>query len=302
METILEYSGGQIRAGLASSEKILTDGVNFSVAEGESLALIGETGSGKTLIAQSIMGVLPDNVRMTGGSVRMRGRLLPSGRRMRSLLGTDIVYIPQNGHEFLDPSRKIRNHMYDSLKKMGVPPGDRMKTACAKLEEAGFSDPGSVLEKYPFQLSGGMAQRVTIALALCSEAGLIIADEPTNGLDQAAKERFIGLIRGLFPKAAKLVITHDISVASMCDRVLVLCGGRMLETGDAREVLAEPRQPYTKALLGALVENGMRETPFLRGETGLCPFYRRCGLAGERCLKEMTRRVSGGREWWCCAQ
>ena len=106
----------------------------------------------------------------------------------------------------------------------------------------------------------------------------------------------------LFPDAAKLIITHDISVAAECDRILVLCGGRMLETGISSEVLAAPHHPYTKALLGALVENGMRETPALRTETGCCPFYRRCPSARDPCRTEMPQRKANGREWWCCAE
>lgn len=106
-----------------------------------------------------------------------------------------------------------------------------------------------------------MAQRVTIALALCSRAKLLIADEPTNGLDEAAKARFMHLLGTLFPEAGKLVITHDISVAAMCDRILVLCRGRAMETGKATDVLTSPYHPYTKSLLAALVENGMRQTP-----------------------------------------
>ena len=148
----------------------------------------------------------------------------------------------------------------------------------------------------------GMAQRVTIALALCSRARLLIADEPTNGLDQDSKQQTLSLLNGLFPDAAKLIITHDISVAATCDRILVLCGGRMLETGISSEVLTAPYHPYTKALLGALVENGMRETPALRTETGFCPFYRRCPSARERCRTEMPPRKNNSREWWCCAE
>ena len=160
----------------------------------------------------------------------------------------------------------------------------------------------AILDRYAFQLSGGMAQRVTIALALCSEAKLLIADEPTNGLDQDSKRQTLSLLNELFPDAAKLIITHDISVAAECDRLLVLCGGRMLETGISSEVLAAPHHPYTKALLGALVENGMRETPALRTETGCCPFYRRCPSARTPCRAEMPLRKANGREWWCCAE
>lgn len=301
-EKVLAYLNGTIEAQLMNSPKTLVHKVSFHISCGESLTLIGETGSGKTLIAQSIMGVLPGNVRLVSGEIAFCGNTLPKGKNLRSMLGREIVYIPQNGHEFLDQSRSVRRQMFDSIEKLDVASPQRYAFACEKLAQVGFTQPEAILEQYPFQLSGGMAQRVTIALALCSKAKLLIADEPTNGLDQDSKQQTLSLLNGLFPDAAKLIITHDISVAATCDRILVLCGGRMLETGISSEVLTAPHHPYTKALLGALVENGMRETPALRTETGICPFYRRCPSARERCRTEMPPRKNNSREWWCCAE
>lgn len=299
---ILQYDSGVIAAKLDRTEKKLVHKVSFHISCGESLTLIGETGSGKTLIAQSIMGVLPGNVKLVSGEIAFCGNTLPKGKKLRPMLGREIVYIPQNGHEFLDPSRSIRRQMFDSIEKLDVRSPQRYAFACEKLAQVGFTQPEVILEQYPFQLSGGMAQRVTIALALCSRAKLLIADEPTNGLDQDSKQQTLSLLNELFPDAAKLIITHDISVAATCDRILVLCGGRMLETGISSEVLTAPYHPYTKALLGALVENGMRETPALRTGTGFCPFYRRCPSAKERCRTEMPPRKNNSREWWCCAE
>jgi len=146
-----------------------------------------------------------------------------------------------------------------------------------------------------------MAQRVTIALAACSRARLLIADEPTNGLDEAGRAQFFALLDSIFPDAAKLIITHDISVASRCDRVLVLCGGRMLETGASSTVLRAPRHPYTKALLAAQVANGMQPSPFLREGVSGCPFYARCPGADAACLNSaMSKHTDGKTEWWCC--
>ena len=299
---ILQYTGGVIAAKLDRTEKVLVHGVSFHISPGESLALIGETGSGKTLIAQSVMGVLPGNVRLVSGEISFCGKALPKGKKLRSMLGREIVYIPQNGHEFLDPSRSIRRQLFDSMEKLGIAAPQREAFAREKLAQVGFAQPEAILDRYAFQLSGGMAQRVTIALALCSRAKLLIADEPTKGLDQDSKQQTLSLLNELFPEAAKLVITHDISVAATCDRIVVLCGGKMLESGDAGQVLASPCHPYTQALLGALVENGMQETPTLRTETGACPFYRRCPAAFGRCRAEIPRRTRGNREWWCCKE
>ncbi len=299
MEGILDYSCGVIRAQLDRTQKVLVQDAVLRLAPGETLALVGETGSGKTILAQSLMGVLPPNVHRHGGKIFICGKEIVHEKQLRAMLGKEIVYIPQNGYEFLNPTRTVRKHLYDSLARIGVPAGKRATVALEKLEQAGFSEPKSVIDRYPFELSGGMAQRVTIALALCSRAKLLIADEPTNGLDEDAKARFMHLLGTLFPEAGKLVITHDISVAAMCDRLLVLCRGRAMESGKATDVLTSPYHPYTKALLAALVENGMRQTPVLRKGPGLCPFYYRCPQATVQCRETLPKQEADGREWWC---
>ena len=299
MEETLDYSCGVIRAQLDRTQKVLVQDVVLRLAPGETLALVGETGSGKTILAQSLMGVLPPNVHRHGGKIFICGKEIVCEKQLRTMLGKEIVYIPQNGYEFLNPTRTVRKHLYDSLARIAVPTGKRATVALEKLEQAGFSEPKSVIDRYPFELSGGMAQRVTIALALCSRAKLLIADEPTNGLDEAAKARFMHLLGTLFPEAGKLVITHDISVAAMCDRLLVLCRGRAMESGKATDVLTSPYHPYTKALLAALVENGMRQTPVLRKGPGLCPFYHRCPQATVQCRETLPKQEADGREWWC---
>lgn len=297
--TVLEYDSGSITAKLERGEKRLVEGLRFSVAAGESLALIGETGSGKTMTALSVMRLLPRNLVMEGGSIRFLGEELLRCRNMRAKLGNDIVYIPQNGLEFLNPAKSVRGHLYDGLKKLGVSRRELESAALEKLRLAGFEAPEEVIDRYPFQLSGGMAQRVTIALSACSEAKLILADEPTNGLDEEGRKRFMQMLDTLFPGAARLIITHDIGIAALCDRALVLCGGRPMETGPAAELLYAPRQPYTAALLGALVKNGMQQTPVLRSGAALCPFYTRCPDARAACVEGMTHHKAGNREWWC---
>ena len=295
------YACGTISAKLSRGERVLLQDVSFSIPSGERLAVIGETGSGKTMLALSILGLLPANVRMQGGCVQLDGAALPAGKQLQTLRGDRLVYIPQNGAEFLLTTRTVRKQLYDSLKKLGLPRKDFPALAAEKLRLAGFDAPETILNKYPFQLSGGMAQRVTIALAACSRARLLIADEPTNGLDEAGRAQFFALLDSIFPDAAKLIITHDISVASRCDRILVLCGGRMLETGASSAVLRAPRHPYTKALLAAQVANGMQPSPVLREGMSGCPFNARCPEAEEACLNGvMQKRTDGKTEWWCC--
>ena len=294
---VLAYESGVISAQLERSSKVLVSDVCFQMEEGQSLALIGETGSGKTMTALSIMGLLPRNVTMERGRIDFLGQDIR--HNARKMLGNKIVYIPQNGLEFLNPSRKIRQHLYDNLKRLGVPRSHWDAQAKEKLLLAGFPAPEEVLDQYPFQLSGGMAQRVTIAISACSHAALIIADEPTNGLDEAGKQRFMELLAQVFPQAAKLIITHDIGLAELCDETLVLCGGRMMEKGPSHRVLHAPRNRYTCALITSLVKNGMQETPNLRVESGFCPFYRRCPQAKDSCQNGMQHRQDGSQEWWC---
>jgi len=292
---ILEFYSGVVTAKLESSRKLLLSDVAFALQEGESLALIGETGSGKTMTAMAIMGLLPGNVTAADAQILFCGQPIPEDRR--KLLGVEIVYIPQNGLEFLDPSKKVRHHLYDSLQKLGISRKDWEKTALQKLFEVGFTQPESVIDKYPFQLSGGMAQRVTIAISACSRAKLVIADEPTNGLDHEAKVRFMDMLEKLFPDTARLIITHDMGVAALCDKTLVLCGGKRMETGPSSSLINQPRHPYTAALISALVKNGMRETPVLRTGEHACPFYAKCAQADEHCSP--CHKQENGREWWC---
>lgn len=295
------YACGMISAKLSRGERLLLQNIFFSLSSVERLAIIGETGSGKTMLALSILGLLPSNVRMQGGHIQLDGAALPTGKQLQTLRGDKMVYIPQNGAEFLLSTRTVRAQLYDSLKKLGLPRKEFPAFAAEKLRLAGFDAPETVLDKYPFQLSGGMAQRVTIALAACSQARLLIADEPTNGLDEVGRAQFFALLDSIFPDAAKLIITHDISVAARCDRVLVLCGGRMLETGVSSTVLSAPRHPYTKALLAAQVANGMQPSPILREGTSGCPFYTRCPETDAGCLNgAMQKHTVGMSEWWCC--
>ena len=298
-ELILELHTGKIAAQLARHEKTLVQGVSLALAAGESHALIGETGSGKTMTALSILRLLPKNVRQYGERILYCGAPLPKGRKLRRLIGTEIVYIPQNGAESLNPTMTVRRQLWDGMRKNRVPISERSEKCSDLLRSVGFSNPEEILRKYTFELSGGMAQRVTIALAAIGTPKLLLADEPTNGLDMAATERFFSLLHRLFPDAAKLIITHDISVARHCSGVTVLCGGYMCERGPAADVLEHPWHPYTQALIGALVQNGMVETPVLRTGTGACPFYARCKKADEFCKGEPVRLALSGRECRC---
>ncbi len=294
---IISYNSGIIKAKLDVGTKTLVNNVEFFIDVGKSLALIGETGSGKTIIACSIMKLLPQNV-IDSTQIVFDGNEL-TNKNASKLLGNEIVYIPQSGQEFLNPSCTVKSQIYDSLKRVGVSRKDLHAQAVQKLQNVGFSDAEAVLKKYPFELSGGMAQRVVVAIATCSNAKLVIADEPTNGLEEDKKLEVLQLIRTLFPKASLLVISHDMDVAATCDEVLVLCKGNTMEQGSTEKILNSPTHPYTKALLQSSVKNGMHEVPKLRDGNSPCPFYSRCTCANEKCQQQIAIKIKDGIKYFC---
>ncbi|MCR4675954.1 MAG: ABC transporter ATP-binding protein [Sphaerochaetaceae bacterium] len=298
--TVISYYSESITASLKNSSRLITGRVGFTIKYGEKLSLIGETGSGKTITALSIMGLLPQNVKCSGLEMTLKcgGGKTYRNEEVFKTVGSGIVYIPQNGLESLDPSRRVRGHLYDTLKKNGCPKTELGERALQMLRLSGFPQPENIIDLYPFQLSGGMAQRVTIALAMTGRESLIIADEPTNGLDRENSDNFVRLLDSSFPQAAKLIITHDMALAALTDSVLVLKNGTVMEKGPSKEVLENPRCMYTKSLISALVKNGMKETPVLRGENGSCPFYSRCPSACEKC-SSVTVKTAGEHVWRC---
>lgn len=294
---MFSYNASFIKARLKDSEKTLIEKLSFTLNRGEKLALVGETGSGKTITALSIMGLLAKNIiadyEMSLNTVD--GRVLLK-KEIFKALGKDIVYIPQNGLEVLSSLRSVRKHLYDSLKLNGYKKNELEEVSYSLLARVGFSEAEKVIDLYPFELSGGMAQKVTIALALASKASVIIADEPTNGLDIENRETFIKLLESF--DAAKIIITHDISLCEMMDKIIVLKDGIVMESGEAKEVLDSPKCEYTKALNNALCQNGMKETPVIRNENKCCPFYSRCEKASFECIN-VSLQVKANHSWRC---
>ena len=288
---------------ISYGKNVTVSDCNLTLEQGEICSIVGESGSGKTTVIRAVLGLLAGGGKVTAGEILFEGKSLLGldKKQWRDLRGHDISMIFQDSGAMMNQTRKIGNTFVEYIR---THENLSKKEAWAKgrdmLTRMHLPDGDRIMRSYPFQLSGGMAQRVTIALAACSRAEIIIADEPTNGLDEEARQRFMELIEKAFPEAAKLLITHDISLAALCGKALVLCGGRMMERGPSRAVLKAPHSGYTQALIAAGVRSGMKETPVLRGESGLCPFYRRCGKASSRCLREMDHGTDGVSEWWCC--
>ena len=244
--------------------------VSLSVGVGEVHGVVGESGAGKSTIAKAILGIIPSQVRITGGTINFEGQKLLSmpAKALRAVLGRDIALVPQDPSTALNPSRRIDAQLTDGLRlKRGLSAREARLRALALLEEVQIRDPKRVLKSYPHQLSGGMRQRVLIAAAFGLEPKLVIADEPTTALDVTVQKQILRLIRLLQERhgTSVLFVSHDLGVvAKICDRLTVLYMGRAMEQGTTEEVLSAPRHAYTKALLAA-------NPRYDRPDTGLEP-------------------------------
>ena len=272
-------------------------GVSFDLARGECLGLVGESGSGKTLTAFSLLSLYPSpDVLQTGGVVRFEGR--PHGERtpdeLRRLRGRRIGMVFQEPSQALNPVRRVEAHLAEVLAAHGVQPaGGRRQRMRQGLAEAGLPDPDAVLRLYPFELSGGMMQRVCIALALVADPDVLIADEPTTALDPEVSDRIVQAFADLKQRrgVGVLYISHDLRrVARLADRVGVMYQGRLVEMGPAADVLRAPRHPYTRGLLDAMSPDGQGRFRTIPGDArdhattpAACPFLPRCGRADARC-------------------
>ncbi|MET3805807.1 oligopeptide/dipeptide ABC transporter ATP-binding protein [Nakamurella sp. UYEF19] len=273
------------------------DDVSLTVGTGEIVGIAGESGSGKTMTALTLLGLLPHGAR-TAGSVRFDGtELLTSTQRaLRKIRGRQIAMVSQDPatslHPILTVERQLTEHMRHHL---GVSKSEARTRAIDLLATVRIPDPEQALSTYPGQFSGGMRQRIAIAVALACEPRLLLADEPTTALDVTVQAGILRLLQRLREERglAVVIITHDLGVMSaLADRVCVMYGGRMAEVGPRSEILAQPRHPYTRGLLDALPhpEAGAAELrpiagspPSLGKVPSGCPFHPRCPSAQPRC-------------------
>ena len=245
--------------------RVAVDHISWSLDPGERLGLIGESGSGKSVTALAIMGLLPGNAHVSG-SIRWRGEELigASDRAMSALRGSSIGMVFQEPMTALDPTMKVGRQVGEvALLHHSVARGRAHDRVLEMLEQVGIEDPTRVANSYPHQLSGGQRQRVLLAMALVNSPDLLICDEPTTGLDVTVQAQVLTTIDQVLDSvgAACLFITHDLAVVShICHDLIVMTSGQIVETGPARTVLSEPDHPYTRRLLRAarldLVEPG----------------------------------------------
>jgi oligopeptide/dipeptide ABC transporter ATP-binding protein len=257
------------------------DGVSFGVAPGEILGLVGESGCGKTTVGFSLMRLLPPAARIVGGQVLFDGKDLTQldQAALRKLRGNRIAMIFQDPMTSLDPAFSIGDQIVEPLREhLGLSRDAARARALALLTQVGIPSPEERMRRYPHELSGGMRQRVVIAIALACDPALLICDEPTSALDVTVQAQILNLLRALrreHQQTAIIFITHDLGVvAQLCQRVAVMYAGQIVEQGPVRDIFASPRHPYTRGLLASLPGSTPRGTP-LRQIEGAVPNLRR---------------------------
>jgi peptide/nickel transport system ATP-binding protein len=257
MTAVLSVHDLHVAIGHRENAANVLRGASLEVGAGEVRGLVGESGAGKSMLGRAVLGLLPANAVITAGTVLFEGRNLvamPEPER-RSLLGRRIALIPQDPMTSLNPVKRVGAQIAALLRHhLALSKRDALARAAELLAEVAIREPRRVLELYPHEISGGMRQRVLIAMAFACDPSLVIADEPTTALDVTVQRQVLQLVERLRQRhgAAILFVTHDLGVvAKICRTMTVLHAGRVLEEGETSEVLAKPRHPYTRALLAA---------------------------------------------------
>ena len=281
-------------------------GVSFDLNENETLCMVGESGCGKSVTTLSVMGLLPNNGRVVSGSIKLNGQELTtmSPKELNTLRGKQMGMIFQEPMTALNPLLTIGRQMTESLMlHRGMSKKEAMATAVSYLEKVGIANPEERLKQFPFQLSGGLRQRIMIAMVMAVQPSLLIADEPTTALDVTIQKQVLVLLNKLKKDVSTgvLFITHDLSVvAEIADRVIVLYSGRKVEEGSIEQIFAKPQHPYTIGLMNAVPNVDLDEFdiqpipgtfPNITEDIGGCRFHPRCPYATERCRKEVPEML-----------
>ncbi len=286
------------------------DDVSFELYPGETLGIVGESGCGKTVTSKSIMRLLPEHLSFLGEDSKVvfdgQNLAFASDETMRSVRGNRIAMIFQEPMTSLNPVFQIGWQLDEALKyHTTLDKAARRERSIEMLRTVEIPEPERRVDEYPHQLSGGMRQRVMIAMALCCEPDILIADEPTTALDVTIQAQILDLMNGLKEKlnTAIMLITHDLGVvAQVCDRVMVMYAGRVIESAPVRELFHDPKHPYTKALLESIPKSGAREhgkrlptipgiVPSLWELPHGCRFQDRCAYKEQRCVDEEPELV-----------
>ncbi len=285
------------------------DDVSFTIAPGEILGVVGESGAGKSLTGAAIIGLLEPPGRIAGGEIRLGGERIDDlpHEQMRAIRGRKIGAIFQDPLTSLNPLYTVGRQLVETIRThLPVSAAEARQRAIRLLQETGIPAAEQRIDHYPHQFSGGMRQRVVIALALAAEPRLIVADEPTTALDVSIQAQVISLLKRLCKEhgAAVMLVTHDMGViAETCDRVAVMYAGRVVEVGPVHDVIHRPNHPYTEGLMGSIpAMDDERERlaqidgamPRLNAIPVGCAFNPRCPKAYERCRRERPELVAAG--------
>ncbi|WBU63907.1 ABC transporter ATP-binding protein [Paracoccus aerodenitrificans] len=297
-ETLLEVRDLVVSFGQPGKELRALHNVSFGVQKGRILGIVGESGSGKSLTAKSIMRMVPEGGQIAQGAISLQGRELTTlpEEEMRAVRGRDIAMVFQDPQAALNPVKTIGWQIEEALIVHGHPKAKARERALELLRQVGIPDPEKRIDEFPHEFSGGMRQRVVIAIALANSSSLIIADEPTTALDVTIQAQVLRLLVDLRDRLGVTVvlITHDMGVvAELCDDVIVMYGGRVIERGTVPDVFAAPQHPYTRALLRSMprIEGHKQSrlpaipgaTPALANLPGGCAFHPRCPMAEDIC-------------------
>ncbi len=282
------------------------DRVSFDIAAGEILGVVGESGAGKSMTGNAVIGLLDRPARIASGEILLAGRRIDTlgYEEMRRIRGKEIGMVFQDPLTSLNPLLPVGEQLAETMREhLGLGQAEAQRRAVAALDEVGIPGARERIGSYPHEFSGGMRQRVVIALALCAEPSLVIADEPTTALDVSVQAQIIALLRSLCRErgTAVMLVTHDMGViAEAASRVAVMYAGRLAEIGPVRDVLTRPRHPYTQGLMGSTPKAGgdggrLLQIPGAMPRLGSlpegCAFNPRCGRAANDCRKGAPPRV-----------
>ena len=306
---LLEVSDLAVDLATSDGARRVVDGTRFALDDGQSVGVVGESGSGKTMTALALMGLTPENARVSG-SIRFDGRELVGldEEAMRALRGDRIAMIFQEPMTALNPLHRVGAQVAEPLMlHRGMSKRAALDRAAELLDHVRIAEPDRAARSYPFALSGGERQRAMIAMAIGCGPRLVIADEPTTALDVTVQAQILALIDGLRSesKMALLLISHDLAVvAGHCDRVIVMYAGVVMESGPVEAVLRDPKNPYTRALLDARPQPGAPRGARLRTIPGAppaagaaragCPFAGRCAWTIDICRTTPPPQVAFG--------
>jgi peptide/nickel transport system ATP-binding protein len=312
---LLEVKNLRVEFPTRRGTLVALDDISFDIAPGEILGVVGESGAGKSLTGSAIIGLLDPPGRVASGEIRFDGRRIDNlpYEEMRKVRGRQIGAIFQDPLTSLNPLYTIGRQLVETIQThLPVNAAEARKRAIRLLEETGIPAAAARIDQYPHQFSGGMRQRVVIALALAAEPKLIVADEPTTALDVSIQAQIISLLKRLCKDhgAAVMLVTHDMGViAETCDRVAVMYAGRIAEIGPVHDVIHSPAHPYTAGLMGSIpamdddrerllqIDGAM---PRLNAIPKGCAFNPRCPRVFERCRVERPELIDAGRTRAAC--